>query len=168
LAFGLSSAAQAAPVTIEEFNFTGTCTDCGGTAPQFGTGTLTLQNYTLGKPIDNTLNYVSFTYHSRLLDLSLTSANSMIDSPFFPVLSILPTSLPGPANVFIFDTSGTVELFGSGIGGGWCAGVGCGTDNGNMGTYTETPLPTALPLFATGLGALGLLGWRRKRKARAV
>jgi hypothetical protein len=30
-----------------------------------------------------------------------------------------------------------------------------------------TPLPTALPLFATGLGGLGLLGWRRKRKARA-
>lgn len=27
-----------------------------------------------------------------------------------------------------------------------------------------TPLPTTLPLFATGLGALGLLGWRRKRQ----
>jgi hypothetical protein len=29
---------------------------------------------------------------------------------------------------------------------------------------TTTPIPTALPLFATGIGALGLLGWRRKRK----
>jgi hypothetical protein len=28
----------------------------------------------------------------------------------------------------------------------------------------DTPLPAALPLFASGLGALGLLGWRRKRK----
>jgi hypothetical protein len=36
-----------------------------------------------------------------------------------------------------------------------------------IGTVT-TPLPTALPLFATGLGALGLLGWRRKKKAAAV
>ena len=27
------------------------------------------------------------------------------------------------------------------------------------------PLPATLPLFTTGLGALGLLGWRRKRKA---
>jgi hypothetical protein len=27
-----------------------------------------------------------------------------------------------------------------------------------------TPLPAALPLFATGLGAMGLFGWRRKRK----
>jgi hypothetical protein len=29
------------------------------------------------------------------------------------------------------------------------------------------PLPGALPLFATGLGLMGLLGWRRKRKAAA-
>ena len=29
----------------------------------------------------------------------------------------------------------------------------------------ETPLPAALPLFATGLAGLGLLGWRRKKAA---
>jgi hypothetical protein len=33
------------------------------------------------------------------------------------------------------------------------------------GLLPAVPLPTALPLFATGLGALGLLGWRRKKKA---
>jgi hypothetical protein len=33
-------------------------------------------------------------------------------------------------------------------------------------TPLTTPLPAALPLFATGLGGLGLLGWRRKRKAQ--
>ena len=32
----------------------------------------------------------------------------------------------------------------------------------------NTPLPAALPLFASGLGALGLLGWRRKRKNAAA
>jgi hypothetical protein len=31
-----------------------------------------------------------------------------------------------------------------------------------------TPLPAALPLFATGLGGFGLLGWCRKRKAQAA
>jgi len=33
---------------------------------------------------------------------------------------------------------------------------------------SATPLPAALPLFATGLGAVGALTWRRKRKARTA
>jgi hypothetical protein len=35
-------------------------------------------------------------------------------------------------------------------------------------TPAPAPLPAALPLFATGVGGLGLLGWRRKRKAQAT
>jgi hypothetical protein len=37
-------------------------------------------------------------------------------------------------------------------------------------TYSgpATPIPATLPLFATGLGGLGLLGWRRKWKAQAT
>ena len=51
--------------------------------------------------------------------------------------------------------------------------VGFYTDaNGNtIGFETqisETPLPATLPLFATGLGTLGLFGWRRKRKKASV
>ena len=33
---------------------------------------------------------------------------------------------------------------------------------------TAVPIPPALPLFAAGLGALGLLGWRRKVKPQAA
>jgi len=44
-----------------------------------------------------------------------------------------------------------------------------GYDNFHVDINTAaTPLPAALPLFATGLGALGLLGWRRKRKNAAA
>jgi hypothetical protein len=35
-------------------------------------------------------------------------------------------------------------------------------------TLSATPIPAVLPLFATGLGALGVVGWRRKRKARTA
>ena len=40
-------------------------------------------------------------------------------------------------------------------------------DNASMTTDTvsATPLPAALPMFASGLGALGFLRWRKKRKA---
>jgi hypothetical protein len=31
-----------------------------------------------------------------------------------------------------------------------------------------SPLPASLPLFATGLGVMGLFGWRRKRKNAAA
>lgn len=37
-----------------------------------------------------------------------------------------------------------------------------------MTAATATPLPAGLPLFATGLGAMGLFGWRRKRKNTAA
>jgi hypothetical protein len=37
--------------------------------------------------------------------------------------------------------------------------------NGPTVDVSATPIPAALPLFASGLGAFGLLGWRRKRKA---
>jgi hypothetical protein len=50
------------------------------------------------------------------------------------------------------------------------AGADLGLDNVSVTDFaaTATPLPAALPLFATGLGALGLLGWRRKRKAKTA
>jgi hypothetical protein len=40
-------------------------------------------------------------------------------------------------------------------------------DPPNSPSVSATPLPAALPLFATGLGAMGLIGWWRKRKTRA-
>ncbi len=47
--------------------------------------------------------------------------------------------------------------------------VSDGTFTGTQTPITsETPLPTTLPLFAAGLGVLGLLGCRRKRKNAAV
>jgi hypothetical protein len=42
-----------------------------------------------------------------------------------------------------------------------------GINAGSLSTTPATPVPAALPLFATGLGALGLLGWFRKRKPPA-
>ena len=35
-------------------------------------------------------------------------------------------------------------------------------------TFSQVPLPATLPLFASGLAGLGLLGWRRKKKAIAA
>jgi hypothetical protein len=83
---------------------------------------------------------------------------------------------PAPTSVSVSDTGGTAALISSTFQNETVTynytpgppisepGVpGLGTEFG----ISNTPLPATLPLFATGLGALGLLGWFRKRKARA-
>lgn len=79
-------------------------------------------------------------------------------------------NVPTPTNVAVqlfFDTNFLeyAALTGN-------ANFGC-CSLATAGDFTVTPvgaapLPAALPLFSTGLGVLGLLGWRRKRKPQAV
>ncbi len=38
----------------------------------------------------------------------------------------------------------------------------------SLDSVASVPLPSALPLFASGLGALGLFGWRRKKRLKAL
>jgi hypothetical protein len=74
------------------------------------------------------------------------SASASADPHFFIDLSFDPT----------FDPTGYSLSLDGGVGNGIPPDFGT----------SATPLPAALPLFATGLGALGLLGWHRKRKAQ--
>jgi hypothetical protein len=65
----------------------------------------------------------------------------------------LDSSLPGGGAYIVGSSDGNVA----------CEGSSCLAANA-----PATPLPAALPLFVSGLGAVGLLGWRRKRKLRAA
>jgi hypothetical protein len=67
--------------------------------------------------------------------------------------TVLTGSLLAPAPVF-YSAAYTQNALGQ---------INASFNNGTA--ISPVPLPAALPLFATGLGALGLLGWRRKRKA---
>jgi hypothetical protein len=42
---------------------------------------------------------------------------------------------------------------------------GCRIEGSALLTVTATPLPAALPLFGSGLGLMGLVGWWRKKRA---
>jgi probable HAF family extracellular repeat protein len=57
------------------------------------------------------------------------------------------------------NSFGQIVGYGSDSSGNWDAVLLTPTSS-----VSATPIPAALPLFASGLGALGLLGWRRKRK----
>ncbi len=76
-----------------------------------------------------------------------------------------------PGTFTLTDLSNVVFQFGTTAGSNLVTGQVCGPPStiGCPSTQLgDTPLPAALPLFATGLGAFGLLGWRRKRKASAA
>ena len=69
--------------------------------------------------------------------------------------------------VYGVEGNGTIMFFGTFTSISWTNPVFENWYGFTVGT-SETPLPAALPLFASGLGALGLLGWRRKRKTQAA
>jgi hypothetical protein len=97
------------------------------------------------------------------------SANGEPGGVAFFVSNYTGNNVPTPTNVVVelfFDTtfSAYAALTGN-------TSFGCCSLQ-TVGNFTvtpvATPLPAALPLFAGGLGALGVLGWRRKRKAAAA
>ena len=71
-----------------------------------------------------------------------------------------------------FAATGTIVTIAAGPAVGGCCGFDFFIDNVHFNEALPpgltTPLPAALPLFASGLSALGLFGWRKKRKAAAV
>jgi hypothetical protein len=92
-------------------------------------------------------NYLDFIFNGCLTYPACTGT-------FDPVVGLLvdPQYVPAPPGITLDNVLEADAIANGGV-------------SPNGGT---TPLPAALPLFATGLGALGLLGWRRKRKAAAI
>jgi hypothetical protein len=151
--------ASAAPGTIT-FNFSGTCSDCSGTA----TASLVLAGgYTLGTPITSS-NFVSFTYNGTNLTGPFTFTPS---SPNFSVSGSM-TNIPG-ANAFYVVGSSNAVYFDSVLSGNWNVGL---SDQGTAGTWSmsgggvsATPAPPTIILLAIGLMSLTAFGvWQRRRK----
>jgi hypothetical protein len=158
--------ARAATIT-ETYNYSITI---GGPIPWFGSVTLTFDPTVASPaaPPDAFSSNLPPSYGSFVFITSATgvlignscsgfscSVNAGTDRAFF---------------AFTVDSSGLNPVFSS-------ADLSSVTDTTKLFTATSgtvtvaaaaTPLPAALPLFATGLGALGLLGWRRKKKAVAL
>ena len=87
---------------------------------------------------------------------------SVLSGNPFPAIESVTTTNGGPVSAFL---SGGV-LFVDWAGMAYCSGdiVTVTFDPVGDAPPVSTPLPAALPLFAGGLGALGLLGRRRKRQ----
>jgi hypothetical protein len=152
------------------------------------TGSFTLQNPLPANSLvtDITANVLSFSFsdgRNTITNLNATFATFQIGTALGNINSWFVNAMSAPIftavgdqhgamttlnEAFIIDDATTIECTQFSIA---CTGTGLDEASilANAGTWSvstsETPLPAALPLFATGLGALGLLGWRRKRKA---
>jgi hypothetical protein len=148
----------------EIFTFTGTCSvDCTGTA----TGILTLTGaYTQGNTLSAT-DFVSFDYTSNANTFDYNWNPSTV------VTGTIPVDLPADATMTIQGATGVSFSFASNAStGGWCVGYGLtlctpqnNADAGLNGSFSATPLPATLPLFAGGLGFVGYLTRRRKQRS---
>ena len=110
-----------------------------------GDGNIDASDFALGAPA-GTFNF--FPGQPPFVSVDVTTLiNSFITSIFPPPPSFATLQIvwqtPGHSDDFVSFSNPVLEI-------------------------EQTPLPAALPLFATGLGALSLLGWRRKRKAAAL
>ena len=136
------------------YNWSFAC-DLGATACT-GDGTLT----TVGPGFPSLITSFTGTFGGETIDALLPintfggNDNTLL-STISPELSSMGISASASGLTFrIFHSSGDQSevLLGSSIEPG-------------VFSVSAVPLPGALPLFATGLGALALLTWRRKRKA---
>jgi hypothetical protein len=186
----LTTATAANADVIQTFNVSGNAIESG---PYFGgtidipaDGTL-IVDYTSGTVESVTLMppesfvallfwHVGLTLNSPNPPVSLGPAFSVPllnngEGAAFPVTFTLSDQIDG------FYTDGTVagSTFYSNLSVNECLSFNpaCDPDNviGYSGTLTSasiTPIPATLPLLAAGLGGIGLLGWRRKRRAQAA
>ena len=171
LVAGGSQAALAIPV---DYNFSGTLSSSAGNVTGTFTYDSTLDNitsYSFLLPSSPTLNPVSGSSYtldnsdSGMLNFGSDKFRFYVNGTDFTNLDLFFTSVGG---VLQFDL--TAPGFGS-------SGLRQGPNvTGSQPTFDEifvsgaastvgsTPLPAALPLFASGLVALGLFGWARRRK----
>jgi hypothetical protein len=99
--------------------------------------------------------------------LSLTATSSGL---FFDFSGVSGAFFGFPTDPYLCfeDATGACSLHPSTISMNLPGGIGpfLVSYSGNVEIASAVPIPAALPLFASGLVGLGLLGWRRKRRAR--
>ena len=152
------------PTAAEATTVTYNVTLSAITGPESGTGSFTINAPSSGGGTltqGSGLSAMSFTIGGVTFGLDSTSAVSY----FYQGTTLMLAGLIYGGQV------GTDALFSITLGnnGGYIFTDSANTRLDTIGSVSvsQTPLPTSLPLLATGLGIIAMLGWYRKRRAGA-
>ena len=150
------------PGTTFQFDAPGTVS--GGFTYDTTTFAMTNIDVTVSGPtgFDGTYTFTYAPWNNSSAVSFMYAANSASDNTFAMLLFQLSGALNGaPGTVGISYAQG-FNLPGNCNSGG-CSNYFDDKVSGGL-EVASTPLPAALPLFASGIGVLGLFGWCRKRK----
>jgi hypothetical protein len=136
--------------------------DFANSNPQYTTAVTNPLTVTFASPVQN---FFLDVLNGNTVAVNYTVADNAGHSATF----LVPPNLSSGSQLIGFAATGTIVTITAGPAVGGCCGWDFFIDNVSFNEplppSLTTPLPGALPLFATGLGVLGLLGWRRKKAA---
>ena len=143
----------------ETYSFNGACTDCYN-----GDGdvhaTLVLEDYTPGDSIEAS-NFVSFSYSGSNLVPAFTVLPANLT---LGISGVIPTTLPGPAEVHIFFDLPTSNFI-SNTDGSWYVNE---ADYGTSGTWSAAPEPSTWALTLIGFAGLAYASARHAKTMRSA
>jgi hypothetical protein len=138
--------------------------DFANTLPQYTNPVSNPLTVTFTSPVTN---FFLDVLNGNTVNVNYTVADNAGHSQTF---NLAPNTNSGVSTIG-FAATGTIITITAGPADGGCCAWDFFIDNVHFNEplppNLQTPLPAALPLFASGAGVLGFMGWRRKRKAIA-
>lgn len=154
------------PGSMSNGNWSGLTVTPGFSASQFGTPNKAIGNQGPGN-VESVLEGVDWFNQNMTLAGQVDTINADNFSTSITA-QVFYLHFGGGGMAFLFDnpiSNFVVSGAGKGLSNLRAFNLGGGSSGGNP--PNPVPLPAAFPLFAGGLGLLGLLGWRRKRVSAA-